>query len=237
VVLIRLFTFRPDRPGETADELLRASILPGLERQPRVRHYYAARANADEGDERIVVSVWDDDEGGSAADIREPFDFEKSSHALDSAVEVHRLDLALNFDSSEPPLILRVFRGRTVPGEMDNYVNAARDGTMADALAEHGPEALFLARVPPDGFVTVSAWAGWDHIAQATGGNLRQPIATRHGHLLTGGTAAFYEIVPLTGTGRAATSGVERATGDRPDDQDPSVLIVLPEMPAVASGG
>jgi hypothetical protein len=74
---------------------------------------------------------------------------------------------------------------------------------MVDALADHGPEALFLARIPPDQFITVSAWSAWDRIAASTGGNLRQPIATRHSELLEGGTAAFYEIVPNTPHGRA----------------------------------
>ena len=40
-MLIRLFTFRPDRPGESADELLRKSILPALETERDRDAWYA----------------------------------------------------------------------------------------------------------------------------------------------------------------------------------------------------
>jgi hypothetical protein len=112
---------------------------------------------------------------------------------------------------------------------------------MADALAAHGPEALFLARIPPDQFVTVSAWSAWDRIAASTGGNLRQPIATRHSELLEGGTAVFYEIVPNTPHGRvdgAASSDTTSTAGEqRPQEADKSeALFAIPEQPAIAPG-
>jgi hypothetical protein len=136
------------------------------------------------------------------------------------------------------PQILRIFRGRTIPGELDTYVEHARQGTMADALADHGPEALFLARVPPDQFVTVSAWSTWEDIAASTGGNLRQPIGTRYSELLAGGAAAFFEIVPNTPSGRVeavAPSDVSPASSADPSDQAPA-LIAVPELPAATPG-
>jgi len=221
-LLLRLFTFRPERAGDSADELLRKQILPAAALLPGLRYLYAARASAAEMDQRVVASVWDDAAVPAGLDLGRALDFESADHAADVEVEVHDLDIELAFADSGVPQILRIFRGRTVPGQLDNYVDHARRGTMADALADHGPEALFLARIPPDQFVTVSAWSTWDRIAASTGGNLRQPINTRHLELLEGGTATFYEIVPNTPHGRVG-GGSDHPTA-------------LPIQPAVAPG-
>jgi hypothetical protein len=219
-LLLRLFTFRPERAGDSADDLLRRQIVPAMMAMPGLRFLYAARASAAEMDQRVVVSVWDDAATADGLDLREALDFESSSHAADVQVETHDLDLDLAFADAEAAQILRVFRGKAVPGELDNYVEHARQGTLADALADHGPEALFLARVPPDQFVTVSAWSAWDRIATSTGGNLRQPITTRHLELLESGTASFYEIVPNTPHGRAG--------GSEDQTSVPEQSVVLP---------
>jgi hypothetical protein len=240
-LLLRLLTFRPDRAGESADELLRRQILPAMQAVPGLRYVYAARASAAEADRRVVASVWDDAGAARNLDLKQPFDFETADHAVDVDIEAHPLDIELAFQDAGAPQILRIFRGRTVPGELDNYVEHARHGTMADALADHGPEALFLARIPPDQFVTVSAWSAWDRIAASTGGNLRQPINTRHLELLEGGTATFYEIVPNTPYGRldgAAASGEPSPSGDAElaDAEKPGLLSAIPDLPAVAPG-
>jgi hypothetical protein len=240
-VLLRLFTFRPDRAGDSADELLRRSILPALLQMPGLVYVYAARASATEGDTRVVATVWGGDASAASQGLDRPFDFESSDHVLDVDVESHNLDLELAFEGAGIPQILRIFRGRTVPGELDNYVGHARRGTMADALADHGPEALFLARIPPDGFVTVSAWSEWDRIAASTGGNLRQPIGTRYSELLAGGTAAFFEIVPNTPSGHvdAVTSpDGSAAPAGSPDQSDPPPsLVALAELPGALGNG
>jgi hypothetical protein len=220
-LLLRLFTFRPERVGDSADDLLRRQILPAMVELPGLRYVYAARASAAEMDQRVVASLWDDAATPGELDLHRPLEFESSHHAVDVGVEAHALDIALGFADAGVPQILRVFRGRTAPGQLDNYVEHARRGTMADALADHGPEALFLARIPPDQFVTVSAWSAWDRIATSTGGNLRQPINTRHLELLEGGTAAFFEIVPNTPHGQVGGSDVP---------------IALPRQPVVAPG-
>jgi hypothetical protein len=240
-LLLRLLTFRPDRAGDSADELLRRQMLPAMESVPGLRYLYAARASAAEGDRRVIASVWDDAAISPDLDLPQPFDFEVSAHAVDVEIEVHVLDIELAFRDAGTPQILRIFRGRTVPGELDNYVDHARHGTMADALADHGPEALFLARIPPDQFVTVSAWSAWDRIAASTGGNLRQPINTRHLELLEGGTATFYEIVPNTPYGRldgAAASDEPTPDHDAElaDPEKRGLLSAIPDLPAVAPG-
>jgi hypothetical protein len=228
-VLLRLFTFRPDRAGDSADELLRQSILPALLRMPGLLYIYAARASATEGDTRVVATVWDRDASTASEGLDRPLDFESSDHALDVDIELYKLDIELAFEGAGAPQILRIFRGQTVPGELDNYVEHARHGTLADALADHGPEALFLAPVPPDQFVTVSAWLGWDRIAASTGGNLRQPIGTRYSELLAGGTAAFFEIVPSTPHGRVdvvAQSDDATAPAGSSDQADQSAALI-----------
>ncbi len=239
--MLRLLTFRPDRAGDSADELLRRQILPAIQAVPGLRYLYAARASAAEADRRVVASVWDDAGAAPDLDLNQPFDFETSDHAVEVDIEAHRLDIELAFQDAGTPQILRIFRGRTVPGELDNYVEHARHGTMADALADHGPEALFLARIPPHQFVTVSAWSAWDRIAASTGGNLRQPINTRHLELLEGGTATFYEIVPNTPYGRldgAAASGELSPSSDSEPagSEKPGLLSAVPDLPAVAPG-
>lgn len=240
-MLLRLLTFRPDRAGDSADEQLRQSILPELLQMPGLLYVYAARASATEGDTRVVATVWGGDVTAASEGLDRPFDFESSDHALDVDVESHNLDIELAFEGVDTPQILRIFRGRTVPGELDNYVEHARQGTLADALADHGPEALFLARVPPDQFVTVSAWAAWDDIAASTGGNLRQPIGTRYSELLAGGTAAFFEIVPNTPHGRvdavAPADGSAAPAGSSDRSDQAAALIAVPELPVVAPGG
>jgi hypothetical protein len=239
-LLLRLFTFRPDVAGDSADELIRQRVLPAMKSMPGLRYAYAARASAAEADLRVVASVWD--ESAAVDDLARLFDVESTDHALDAQIELHELDIELTFADAGAPQILRVFRGRTVAGQLDTYVEHARHGTMADALADHGPEALFLARIPPDQFVTVSAWSAWDRIAASTGGNLRQPIATRHSELLEGGTAAFYEIVPNTPHGRvdgAASSDATSAADEQSpplETGSPEAFLAVAELPAVAHG-
>lgn len=223
-MLLRLFTFRPDRAGDSTDDLLRRLILPQLMQMAGLRYLYAARASATDADRRVVATIWNEGATAATAQLDRPFEFESSENALDLDIELRQLDMELAFEGAGVPQILRIFRGRTVPGELDNYVDHARQGTMADALADHGPEVLFLARVPPDGFVTVSAWSAWEHIAVSTGGNLRQPIGTRYSELLAGGTAAFFEIVPNTPSGRLDAAA--------PADGS-AVLSVVPELPVV----
>ena len=235
-MLLRLFTFRPDVAGDSADARIRQHVLPALKAMPGLRYVYAARTSAAEADQRVVASVWDESAAGHSLDRL--FDFEADDHAVDARVELHQLDIDLDFADAGTPQILRIFRGRTVAGQLDRYVEYARHGTMADALADHGPEALFLARIPPDQFITVSAWSAWDRIAASTGGNLRQPIATRHSELLEGGTAAFYEIVPNTPHGRAdgaASSDATPAAGEQspPQSGTSGALLARSELPAI----
>ena len=194
---LRLFSFVPAGPGAVPDQLLRDAIMPDLLDRAEVRHAYAARSGSDDQGPRLAASIWELDAPAEQppAVLVDLLDGERAAGA-ESTLEVLPLAVALPFVQPEEPRILRLFRGQTLPGDLDSYVEAARDGTYEDVMAEHGPAALFLAIRRPDEFVTLSVWTAWDNIAAATGGNLRQPIATRHAHRLARGTAEHYEIVP-----------------------------------------
>lgn len=193
---LRLLSFIPAGGAVVPDHLLREVVLPGLLAQPGVTRVYAGRTGATDVGPRIVVSVWDTAAGGLTRDeLGNLFPFEQADEMTEVEVEVMELTVSLPFDGDDPR-ILRVFRGQTRPGELERYVDAAREGTFQDVSEQHGPAALFLAVAPPDRFVTVSVWTAWDHIEAATGGNLRQPIATRNTEWLLAGSALHYEIVP-----------------------------------------
>ncbi len=197
---LRLMSFFPADVGTVADQLVREVIVPRLRAQPHARHVYAGRAGPDDNGERVVASIWDIDEelGDGPRALAELYDFERSDHIVQVKLEVFPLVLLLPFDLAGEASILRVFRGQAQPGELGIYIDEARDGTYADVAARHGPAALFLGIAEPDGFITVSVWTGWENIEAATGGNLRQPMATRHAERLVSGVATHYEIVPKT---------------------------------------
>jgi hypothetical protein len=130
--------------------------------------------------------------------LRAPGDvaaMEQRPEVADPAVDVLPVAFSVIPGDREPATVLRVFRGELLPGELDAYVDDARAGTLADVAAEHGPQALFLGVDPPARFITVSVWGRWDRIEAATGGNPRQPIATRHERRLASWTARHYEIL------------------------------------------
>lgn len=193
-MFIRLLTFRPAAPGEVTDQFLRATLLPGLVGSPGMRHAYVGRAIGD-SDSRTVLSVWDrtDDRGAT-----ELLPFEQGAVVSQPVVETLPASVALTFGEQEDGVIIRVFRGRAKAGQAAAYLDAVHAGTLADVAAGGGPSALFLGMVDDERFVTASVWSSWQRIQDATGGNIRQPIATRHVELLVEGTAEHFEVVPNT---------------------------------------
>ena len=97
--------------------------------------------------------------------------------------------------AGEPPRFPRVLRGDVRAGRAELYIDDVRHGVELDAQAEHGPAALFLGAAGPDAFVTVSAWREWAHIERATGGNVAQPMATRHPERLLRWHVEHFELV------------------------------------------
>jgi hypothetical protein len=206
--VLRLLAFAPEADGGVIDAELRRAA-GSLLRLPASAVHVARRHGATP--ERIVASVWPSREAmRSALQISRDegrSQLELPDRALDAGVEVLPLAIDLAFGPFDDALVLRVYRGRIRPGELDAYLDDARAGTLADHDAGRGPVALHLGVELPDRFVTVSAWTGWDRIEAATGGNIRNPVATRHPERLLEGTVRHYEILP-----RSASDAV--AAGD-----------------------
>jgi len=196
--IIRLFRFRPVHVE--FDRVLRTEMLPDLRRLPGIVDARIGRHGPEDLGDRIVVSVWADHGSmvaGVGESLTEPiFHPERLPATTDRILEVHRLDVALRFDLATDPTILRVFRGRVRPGELELYVEDARAGTLADSAADRGPNALYLARIPPDRFLTVSLWPSWTAVEVATGGDVHRPIVTRDPRRIVEMDVAHYEVVP-----------------------------------------
>ena len=208
--VLRLFRFRPRGPGSVLDATLRESVAPCLAGLEGLRRLHLGRRGPDESGERVVVSVW-----SSSAAMTGGLGIDSGSAGLDvdlavsvdePVVEVLPIRVEVPDGVPGTPGILRVFRGQTHPGLLDEYVEDVRRGTLADVEAGIGPLALYLGLAGPVDFVTVSVWAGWGDIEAATGGNVRRPVATRHAGRLAGGTASHYEALPEAAT-PAAGSG------------------------------
>ena len=197
--VLRLLVFTPSADDGFVDNALRglARTLAGLP----VCGIAIGRRQQD-ARERAIATTWSD--VASMVGALGP----EAEHGLatieqlpviaNASVRVLPLRFALSFDRLDPEAVLRVYRGRARPGELEEYTEEVREGTFADDSAAQGPLTLCLAVDEPDQFVTVSTWTDWDTIMRATGGNIRHPIATRHSHRLLEGTADLYEILPRT---------------------------------------
>lgn len=197
--VLRLLVFTPSADDGYVDNALRSLArsfagLPLCSIDVGRRH--------DQVRERVIATTWPDVETMIAAlgpELEHGIaPIEDLPVMEDSTVRVLPLAFSLTFDRSSPPSVLRVYRGRARPGELDEYTAEVREGTFADDSAAHGPLTLCLAHDQPDGFITVSTWTDLDTIMTATGGSLINPIATRHSSRLLEGTADLYEILPMT---------------------------------------
>lgn len=195
--VIRLFRFRPAHPE--FDQTLRTTMLPDLRRLPGLVDVHVGRHGPEDGD-RIVVSVWAERRSmidGLGESLDKPvFHVDRLADTTDRTLEIHPLEVDLRFDLDTPATILRLFRGTVRPGELDAYIEDARAGTMADAAGGRGPNALYLASVVPDRFITVSLWPDWTRIEKATGGDVHRPIVTRDPRRIVEMDVVHYEVVP-----------------------------------------
>ncbi len=203
---LRVVTFQPDGHESAVDAALRDRCLPSLLARDAVIDAWIGRQGSRTVQGRVLVSTWSE-----LPEAPPPDRAFLESLVADTpwALTIDRedtLELAVHerFDRPEPPRILRVFRGRVRPGELDAYVADSRAGMLADAMVNDGLVAFALGADPPDAFVTVSAWTGWSAIEDATGGNTRQPIATRNSVRLTGFEVIHFEVLPDATDRRAA---------------------------------
>jgi hypothetical protein len=196
--LMRVLRFRA--PG--VDAVVEANLRAALARPPwdaaGLVGTFAGRRGGEFPGEHAVVSLWASAGEMVAALALHPTPPELATlpESTDVDLVAVQLALVLEFDRSDTVQVLRIYRGEVHPGELEAYVEDAREGTHADVTAGYGPHALYLGVDPPTRFVTVSLWSSWDQIQSATGADLREPITTRHAHRLRAGTAQLYELLP-----------------------------------------
>jgi len=200
--MLRLFAFRPARSDAAFDAILRDEVLPGLLALPGLVDAFVGRHGPGEDQERVIASVWRSRRAMAgdlqASSLLAPFQPDEAPEIVASRLDVLPVAVAIRPERDEPPAIVRVYRGEVREGELDAYLQDVRSGALADAETNEGLVALYLGAQAPARFITVSAWTGWSAIERATGGNVRQPIATRHSHRLVAGEVDHYEMLPNT---------------------------------------
>ena len=204
---LRVVVFQSSGDATPVDAVLRAAVVPRLLDRDDVVDAWIGRQSSPDDRSRVLVSTWAADPGEDPADLVALRDAAPTGERP-AIAGVDQLGLAVHarFERSEPARILRVFRGIVRPGELEAYIADARAGMTADAAVNDGLIAFALGAEPPDGFVTASAWTGWSSIEAATGGNTRQPFATRNSGRLASFTIVHYEVLPETPT-RGRTTG------------------------------
>jgi hypothetical protein len=195
--VIRIFRFRLAQPH--FDTELRRVLLPDLLNTAGVLDVYGGRRDRPNPDERIVASIWSD-RGSMVASLAEsveesPFHPELLDLSTDRDLRICDLEFGDRDETMGVPAVLRLVEGTVRPGELAAYVEEARLGTIADREAGRGPLALYLGCSGNDSFMTLSVWPDWATLQDATGGDVDQPIATRHAERLVDWTASHYELM------------------------------------------
>jgi hypothetical protein len=197
---LRVVTFQALGPDSAVDTVLRTAVLPRLVDAPAVVDAWQGRRGSADGN-HVLVSTWREDpasEPGEPADLRLLEDPGLQALGGIDIVSVDELEVAVHatFSRDEPARVLRVFRGTARPGELADYVAEARAGMTEDARVNDGLVSFVLGHDGHDSFVSVSTWTGWPAIEAATGGNTRQPFATRQTRRLAGFRIVHLELLP-----------------------------------------
>jgi hypothetical protein len=195
---LRVVTFEPDGHESAVDAVLRSACLPALLGTDAVVDAWIGRHGSRELRTRLIASTWAETPDDEPPDVSIVTALASIGASNVSIGREQTLELAVHeqFDRPDPARILRLFRGRVREGQLDAYIADSRAGMLADAMVNDGLVAFALGADPPDAFVTVSVWTGWSAIEEATGGNTRRPIATRHQVRLTGFEVVHFEVLP-----------------------------------------
>jgi hypothetical protein len=205
---LRVVTFQAAGPDSAVDAVLRGAILPRLVDEPEVVDAWQGRRGSADGN-HVLVSTWRDVPGaatGEAADLRLLRHPDLAELGGVQIVSVDELEVAVHatFSRPEPARVLRVFRGTARTGELADYIAEARAGMTEDAQVNDGLVSFVLGHDRDASFVSVSTWTGWPAIEAATGGNTRQPFATRQTRRLAGFQIVHLELLPEAPRPRAA---------------------------------
>lgn len=193
--VLRVVTFEPSASESALDAALRERALPSLLATKGCVDAWIGRHGA--GDkERLIASTWttppaDDVETKVLAGI----ELFGGTPAITST-RIRSICVTARFDRPEGPRLLRVVHGRSVAGQLEMFVEAARQSLAATQAANAGPSVFVLATEPPDSFTALTAWTDWASIEQATGGNVRRPAATPLVNLLADHRVVHYELLP-----------------------------------------
>ena len=184
----------PDFDGD-----FRAVLIPDLLDLPGIIDAFAGRRGNPGPGDRIVASLWLNRQAMTMALGEEiegaPLHPEVPGGGTDRTLLTCDVEFGDRVESDDEPRVLRLAEGIVRAGELDLYTREARAGMIADRTAGRGPTALYLARTGAESFVTLSLWRGWPTLQDATGGNVHQPIATRHADRLVAWTASHYEVI------------------------------------------
>ena len=197
---LRVVTFQALGPDSSVDSVLRGRVLPRLLAERGVADAWQGRRGSTDGN-HVLVSTWDDapSRGGpERPDVALLHDPDLVALGGVEIVAVEDLEVAVHarFERPEPARVLRVFHGTVRPGELPDYVEEARAGMSEDAQINDGLVSFVLGHDGVQSFASVSTWTGWPAIEAATGGNTRQPFATRQPRRLTGFRIAHLELLP-----------------------------------------
>jgi hypothetical protein len=193
--VLRVVTFEPSASESALDAALRGRVLPGILATAGCVDAWIGRHGAGDN-ERLIASTWTappaDDVETEALAGTELF----GGTPTITSTTIRSICMRARFDRPEGPRLLRVVHGRSLAGQLEVFVDAARQGLAADPVATTGPLAFVLATEPPDSFTALTAWTDWASIEQATGGNVRRPAATPLVNLLADHRVAHYELLP-----------------------------------------
>jgi heme-degrading monooxygenase HmoA len=194
--VIRLFEFTTVGPG--FDEILRSVSIPRLCAQRGIVDCVCARQGPEEAGPRIVVSVWQSEAAmlEALADDMDPFPPDALALTADRLAQVFPLRVGERFPVDGSARILRVFRGRVVPGSMALYEQDMRAWT-GEADGDHGPVAVYMAEVGSDELISLSTWRDWRDVEAATEGDIARPRVTRNRDRLVDWHVRHFEIIGM----------------------------------------
>ena len=217
--VMQVSRFHPIDMWHDLDRHLRDLVPTALAVQPGLIEAWAGRSGPDTGDERVVVSVW----ASASAQQQAPtlttlFDRMTSTAGaiVGERTDVLTIAIEARFERSRPMTLLRVYQGQTRPGELASYLEEARAGVIKDGQQPRGPGALICGSRGDLGFVTASLWPDWESIQLATGGDIRNPLATRNTARLAAGRPNHFELIATVsgGSGTASATPVQVRRGD-----------------------
>jgi heme-degrading monooxygenase HmoA len=196
--VVRIYSFRTLGSEAAFDDGVRSLLLPGLVATPGISDAFVGRSADDHG-RRLIATIWDSLEAAEAVDIEAMVGHlvDDGSGIVDAHTEIADVRIAFRAERLTDPTILRIFRGETRAGELGSYLIQTRAGLTEEARTNDGLVAVYLGETDAARFLTVSAWTTWEAIEQATGGDIRHPLATRHPERVVAAEVTHYEILPF----------------------------------------